>query len=116
MPYTRLCLLVEGPDDKRFVERVMIPAVGPHYDFVQMYEYSQKKADKVNAFLQSIRAMGADYFLLCDLNAYQCFPKKKQALMESFRNLDARQTHIAVKEIESWYLAGLTGNNPLAVC
>jgi hypothetical protein len=115
MPYTRLFLLVEGDDDVRFVERVVIPKLSSCYDFVQAWKYAQRKAEKVNAFLRGIKSMGADYLLLGDLNAYPCFPKKKEALLRTFTQLDHRQALIVVREIESWYLAGLPGNNLLGV-
>jgi hypothetical protein len=115
MPYTRLFLLVEGDDDLRFVERVVIPKLSSCYDLVQPWKYAQRKAEKVNAFLRSIKSMGADYFLLGDLNAYPCFPKKKEALLQTFTQLDDRRALIVVREIESWYLAGLADNNALGV-
>jgi hypothetical protein len=59
--------------------------------------------------------MGADYFLLGDLNAYPCFPKKKEALLKAFTELEREKTLIVVREIESWYLAGLGESNPLGV-
>jgi len=115
MPYTKFYLLVEGDDDLRFAERVVIPALSSRCDFVQAWKYAQKKADKVNSFLRSIKSMGAEYLLLGDLNASQCFPKKRESLLQRFTQLDDRQTVIVVTEIESWYLAGLADNNPLGV-
>lgn len=115
MPYTRLFLLVEGDDDVRFVERVVIPTLSSRYDFVQPWKYAQKKAEKVNAFLKSIKSMGADYFLLGDLNAEPCFPGRIRTLLTRFTSLDKRQALIVMREIESWYLAGLGDNNPLGV-
>jgi hypothetical protein len=115
MPYTRLFLLVEGDDDERFVERIVVPKLSSRYDFVQAWKYARKKKEKVNGFLRSIKAMGADYLLLADLNAYPCFPKKKEALLEAFRELESGKTVIVVREIESWYLAGLSDDNPLGV-
>jgi hypothetical protein len=115
MPYTRLFLLVEGDDDLRFVERVVIPKLGSCYDFVQAWKYAQRKAEKVNAFLRSIKSMGAEYLLLADINAHPCLRSKKEALLQKFTQLDDRRALIVVREIESWYLAGLADNNPLRV-
>jgi hypothetical protein len=109
-----LFLLVEG-DDERFVERIVVPKFSSRYDLVQARKYARKKREKVNAFLRSIKAMGAGYLLLADLNAYPCFPKKKEALLETFRELESGKTLIVVREIESWYLAGLSDDNPLGV-
>ena len=115
MPYTRLYLLVEGDDDARFVERTVIPKLSSRYDFVQAWKFAQKKPEKVNAFLRSIKAMGADYLLLGDINTYPCFPKKKKALLQAFTELESRNTLVVVREIEGWYLAGLRDDNSLGV-
>jgi hypothetical protein len=115
MPYTRLYLLVEGDDDVRFVERVVIPKLSSRYDCAQPWKFAQKKKEKVNAFLRSIKAMGADYVLLADINAHPCFPKKKEALLQAFIELESTKTVIVVREIEGWYLAGLNDDNPLGV-
>jgi hypothetical protein len=115
MPCARLYILVEGDDDLRFVEQIVIPKLSSRYDFIQSWKYAQEKAEKVNAFLRSIKSMGADYLFLGDLNAYSCFPKKRQALLRRFKQLDRRQALIVVREIEGWYLAGLENRNPLRV-
>jgi hypothetical protein len=115
MPYTKLYLLVEGDDDARFVERIVIPELSSRYDFVHVWKFAQKRPGRVNAFLRSIKAMGADYFLLGDINAYPCFPKKRDALLRALTELDSGKTFVVVSEIESWYLAGLHDDNPLGV-
>ena len=38
MSYTRLFLLVEGDDDARFVERIVVPKLSSRYDFVQAWK------------------------------------------------------------------------------
>jgi hypothetical protein len=43
MPYTRLFLLVEGDDDVRFVERIVIPKLSSPNYFVQPWKFAQKK-------------------------------------------------------------------------
>jgi hypothetical protein len=59
--------------------------------------------------------MGAEYLLLADINAHPCLRSKKEALLQMFTQLDDRRVVIVVREIESWYLAGLADNNPLGV-
>jgi endonuclease/exonuclease/phosphatase family metal-dependent hydrolase len=89
--------------------------LGSSYDFILAWKYSQKKAEKVQAFLRSINSMGADYLLLGDLNAHPCFPEKRQAVLRTYAQLDAKQVIIVIREIESWYLAGLPDDNSLGV-
>ena len=115
MPYTRLYLLVEGDDDARFVERIVIPKLTSRYDFVKLWKFAQERKEKVSQFLRSIKAMGADYVLLADINAHPCFPKKKEALLQVFTELESRNTLVVVREIEGWYLGGLNDDNPLGV-
>jgi hypothetical protein len=74
-------------------------------------QYAQQKLEKVNSFLKSIKAMGADYFLLADMDEHSCFPKKRKGLLEKFTELGSRYTLIVHREIESWYLAGLPDDN-----
>jgi hypothetical protein len=115
MPYARLYLLVEGDDDVRFVERIVIAKLrSPNY-FVQAWKFAQKKKAEVNRFLRSIKSMCADYLLLADLNAYPCFPRKREALLDTLTELESGKTLIVIREIEGWYLAGLRDDNPLGV-
>jgi len=114
-PYRRLYLLVEGVDDLRFLERVVIPALSARYDYILPWQYAQQKPEKVHSFLRSIRSIGADYFFLADVDAHLCFPSKRQALLDKFTELQGSQTLIVVTEIESWYLAGVPENNDLGV-
>jgi len=109
--YRRLYLLVEGDDDERFAQRVVIPALSPRYDYIQPWQYAQQKTEKVNSFLRSLKAMGASYFLLADINSNPCFPAKREALLERFTELEAGQALVVVSEIESWYLAGVPNDN-----
>ena len=115
MPYRRLYLLLEGDDDERFAQRVIIPALKSHYDYIQPWQYAQQKTEKINAFLRSIKKMGASYFLLADIDAHECFPAKKDALLEAFTELESTHVFIVISEIESWYLAGVPKDNKLGV-
>jgi hypothetical protein len=73
-----LFLLVEGDDDERFVQHIVVPKLSSRYDFVKPWKFAQERKEKVNQFLRSLKAMGAEYLLLADLNAYPCFAKKKE--------------------------------------
>ncbi len=115
MPHKRLFLLVEGDDDERFVERIAIPGLSSRYDCIEIWKYARQKNEKVDSFLRSVKAMGADYFLLADINSHPCPTKKKESLSQRFRGLDTHHVLVVVSEIESWYLAGLADNNPLGV-
>ena len=124
MTYRTLYILVEGGDDARFFERVVRPMFEDEFGHVQLWQYSQQEKEKVNKFLDSIRAMQgvgiADLIILADLDESPCVTDRKERIPSGFRSLSAGQSPgqptgpfsstrilIVCREIESWYLAGL---------
>lgn len=108
MAYKRLWVLLEGNDDERFFERVIKPIFRNMYDSVRPWQYAQKQTKKVNAFLRSIKSMDSDYFFWGDINRLPCVTAKKNSITRKYGvRVDINNVIIVVKEIESWYLAGL---------
>ncbi len=107
MSYKRLFIWVEGNDDERFFESVIIPKIKSDYNFVKIIKYSQKSKKYKQAFISSIKAMGADYLFFSDINDSSCVTAKKEKLKSELRNIESDRIVIAIKEIESWYLAGI---------
>jgi len=70
--YKRMDVLVEGPDDERFVDAVIRPILEKHYDYVQTWRYAREKTERTKNYLRSIRAMKADYLFLKDINTSPC--------------------------------------------
>ena len=104
--YRQLWLLVEGNDDARFADAILAPEFMRAYDDVRIWRYSQVTIRKRANFLRSIDRMGADYILLCDLDEFPCVTSKKESMKSRLPIPDDRIA-VVVKEIESWYLAGL---------
>ena len=124
MTYRTLYILVEGGDDARFFERVVRPMFEDEFGHVQLWQCSQQEKEKVNKFLDSIRAMQgggiADLIIVADLDESPCVTDRKERIPSGFRSLSAGQSPgqptgpfsstrilIVCREIESWYLAGL---------
>jgi len=107
MNYKLLFFLVEGVDDERFFKRIVKPKFEKKYDTVQIWKYAQEKKTKVDNFLKSIKAMDAEYIFVVDIDSAQCLTRKKQEIQNKFKNSDIDKIIVVVKEIESWYLAGL---------
>lgn len=108
MGYKGLFIWVEGEDDARFFENIMKPQLQKEYIFVKMIRYATMKREKINNFLKSIKLMGADYICVTDINSSPCVTAKKQKVKNIIRNIDEDRIIIVIKEIESWYLAGLS--------
>ena len=106
-----LYIFVEGVDDKRFFERIIKPMFDKNYDSVVLHEYRQQKEDYVIKFLKSIKSMGADYIYVRDINSSPCVTAKKGDIKDKLKTIDENKVIVVIKEIESWYLAGLSEEN-----
>jgi len=102
-----LYLLVEGPDDTRFVDGVLRPRLEEQYGSVRTWEYAEEPNKRFRRMLQSLRAMDADYLFLHDINGSPCVINRRESLCSRFPPLDMDAIVVVVAEIESWYLAGL---------
>ncbi len=103
----QLFIFLEGNDDERFFENVVMPLFQERYSMIRFWKYSQRKPSKVANFIRSIRAMNADYIFARDLNSDPCITSKKGQITKKFNLLAEEKIIIVAKEIESWYLAGM---------
>ena len=114
MAYKRLFIFVEGPDDLRFFEKVAVPIFYGKYDLVECISYSNMKNKKIKDWMRSIKAMKADYIFVTDINDSPCVIEKKSIIINQLKNSVAQeQIIVTIKEIESWYLAGITDKEGL---
>ena len=108
MTYNRLYILIEGNDDERFFEHIIQPRLQKQYDFVQFYRYASQTPKKIENFIRSIDAMQADYIVAADIDLSPCITQKKEAIINKrIKNIDKDKIIVIIKEIESWYMAGL---------
>lgn len=105
--YRRLFIWVEGTDDLRFFNTVVRPRLTDRYDDVDIRRYASGMAARVNGFIRSIGAMGAEYIFVSDIDMAPCVTRKKETLQGRFDRLAMANVIIVKAEIESWYLAGL---------
>jgi hypothetical protein len=106
---TRMFILVEGEDDVRFFGRIIKPLLIGRYDAVEIIPYASIKRSKVSSFLKSIRLMKNDYIFVADIDTERSVRDKKQILYSHFNHIDGNNIIVVIKEIESWYYAGLSG-------
>jgi hypothetical protein len=109
MSYKSMVVFLEGLDDDRFFGGIIKPILDDKYDHVKSVQYANKKPEELRKYLRSIKAtVGADYLFWGDINSSPCITAKKQDLRAKFgKVLDHDKILIVIKEIESWYLAGL---------
>lgn len=102
-----LFVFIEGDDDERFFEKVIKPMFEKKYDSVIPWKYACEKNEKIVSFLRSIEAMHADYICLTDNDGSPCVTDRKQKLQLDITNIKTQNVIVVIKEIESWYLAGI---------
>ena len=107
MAYRILFIWVEGGDDRRFFDAIIKPALERKFNLVEVRTYANLKREKVNNYVRSIKAMSAEYIFVTDINDAPCITYRKQAKQDEFTSIDKDKVIVVIKEIESWYLAGL---------
>ncbi len=106
--HKRMHVLLEGRDDREFFDGVIRPILQGKYEYIHTWEYAEKTIERRINYLRSVRAMKADYLFINDIDTSPCITQRKRHLVDSHRQMiDANCTIIVVREIESWYLAGV---------
>lgn len=108
---SKLFIFIEGDDDERFFNKIIIPMLANKYDSVKLWKYAQKKNEKIFQFLKSIQAMNADYIYVADNNGSPCITDRKQRIENDVQNIDKNKINVVAREIESWYLAGINDDS-----
>ena len=108
MDYKLLFIFIEGNDDKRFFESVVEPYLQERYSAIKFQKYAKEDKKWKVKFIKSINLMKADYICVGDIDDVSCITAKKEKLTDDFgKKITADRIAIVIKEIESWYLAGL---------
>jgi len=108
--YRRLYIFVEGDDDELFFEKIVAPKLKNKYDRVDITRYSREKHENIKNHIKSIKENGWDYIFISDINDSPCITHKKEKIKKTIKNIDEEKIVVVIKEIESWYLAGLGEN------
>ena len=104
-----LFVLVEGPDDHRFFEAVIRPNMIEKYKWIRIVHHSRWKPAKKKSIINNAPSMQAEYLYVEDLNDTPCVTNKKEIIDEQLDMVLANdRIAIVIREIESWYLSGLT--------
>jgi hypothetical protein len=114
MSYSQLFIFVEGPDDERFFNTIVKPRLDTGSCWVKVHMYREETPRWVNKFINSIKQMraskAADYIFTGDIDQMPCTTAKKKRLRKEYKSVEVDRIIVIVKEIESWYLAGVNHN------
>lgn len=108
MSYRRLLIFCEGPDDERFFNSVVKPRLTDTYDLIRTVPYAERKSEEVGAYLRNALQRDIDVLFVRDLDPKPCIPACIESVRTAFGEaLPEESIYVVVKEIESWYAAGL---------
>lgn len=94
-----ITIFVEGPSDSMFINSLF-----PNIEMT-IIEYSNKKNDKINKYIQTLDKMNEKYIFLFDTDTKE--PKiKMQEKLSKIKSLKQENCFPVVIEIESWFRAG----------
>ena len=102
----RLNVLVEGSDDIRFFERVLVPLLKERYGAVRLVPYACLRRTAVDRLLRGFARLGEAYVIVADIDAEPSVRAKKRVVLNRFEEAEPAAIAVVVMEIESWYLAG----------
>lgn len=116
MDFKILFIFVEGVDDKRFIESVIVPFIQEKgkYSLIKPIEYAVKSSQELRKFIQTIsHQTNQNYILLCDMdsngNKNATIKNRVEKIIEKYGQvLDKNKIVVVKEEIESWYYAGIT--------
>ena len=107
MAYKQLFIWVEGADDYEFFSEIIEPYLKGLYP-ITIVEYSRLPKFRIKAYFNSIKAMNADYIFVADSDEVPCITQKLDKLEQIYPFCKRRNMQVVVKEIEGWYIAGLS--------
>jgi hypothetical protein len=105
--FKRLLIFVEGSDDARFFENIIKPVI-VGYDNILIRPYAQLSKKARNGLIKGAKENKFDYLYVTDINDSKCATQKKEDLLSYLTAGEGDKIRIVKKEIESWYLAGLS--------
>ncbi len=103
----KLYIFVEGNDDELFFKTIIVPLLIDKYSDIEIIQYAQMKKEKVELFILSINTLKFDYLLIADIDFHRSVNQKKKYLEMRYSNVNPELIYIVIKEIESWYYAGI---------
>jgi hypothetical protein len=93
---------------KFFLKKIVQPLFRERYLSIAIRTYANKKNQDIAHLIHNIKQTQADYIFVADKNSeYTGITAKKKNIQKNYEGIDIDRIIVVIKEIESWYLAGL---------
>jgi hypothetical protein len=82
---------------------------------VLVKEYRQQKTADINRLLRALAHQDFARLFIADIDSAPCVTVRKQKVRERYPEIEEQEIVVVSKEIESWYLAGITTSGASAL-
>lgn len=111
-----LYVLLEGPDDERFFDRVVAPLFATRGYETKVWKYACEKRLRTMNLIRVLRKAGFPYVFVRDIDSTPYARRRVQETLDSFGHaMEAEMIVIVIAEIESWYLAGVRSEEAITL-
>ena len=108
MEYKKLFLFLEGDDDERYFNYLLLELFKKKVSEIQIWKYANKAIEKKKKFVNTINSVDFwDFIFFIDYDSSTCITMKKENIIKQLINVAKKNIIIIIEEIESWYLAGV---------
>lgn len=118
MPYCRrIYFFIEGDTDKRFFDKIIKKLIlkKKKYDYVHIHQWRQKKIDVISKLVckylekecKVVFIRDYDKFVRDRQHTVNNINALKEEIIQKFNIRSKNDIFIVIREIESWYLAGV---------
>jgi hypothetical protein len=99
---------IEGDTDRAFFEKLIFSVSGmPNRGNFNFIKYAERKINEINGLIKTLSDCNFTYFFITDFDSGPCVTSVKDKQKAKFPSLENDKIFVVLKEIESWYLAGL---------
>ena len=95
-------IFVEGKDDDDLISKIIVKM-----ENFKIITYAEKKKQKVNDIIKTLKKMNNEYVLLADLDEKDQ-KKRIQEIKERYKDIEVKNIYFSIQEIEAWYLSGIS--------
>jgi hypothetical protein len=113
-----LTIFIEGKFDRILFDHKIKHEIEARYDCkVEPFPYRKEDKREVNSYIDLINhsPRTKKYIFLADLDKSSTVLKRKHELIKTYTKLDESKIVIVCKEIEGWYLGGLSRDSAIVL-
>ncbi|HEY4699418.1 MAG TPA: hypothetical protein VIH27_03500 [Nitrososphaerales archaeon] len=122
MGLQKFYIYVEGNDDMRFFNNIVRNELVKRRYNVEVRAFIPYKKETFRKYISAHNLSKSKYLCIVDYDCSICITDKKNKIRASYNFIDPNRLIVVVREIESWFIAGVDNSNcakmgiPIGIC